>query len=227
MDQEHGGTSQWEWVCQTCRQKNINFAFNDEDGLTSHIKYQHSEGIKSHHIPMLLSAWRRKVPLEVSTCPLCGFEGDGQTTALDHAAEHVHSFALLSLPWKDDEGENNGHQSYFQRYPYFEVSGSEPDLSSGSHEVSSLASIPNSHSDDLSESLSTAGDILTEDALGQIPDDALGWTGTETWLRDLEHMDRSASESKGTLDSGEMHNYEEAETNIVKRSSESDLQAEK
>ncbi|KAI9367894.1 hypothetical protein BJX61DRAFT_547065 [Aspergillus egyptiacus] len=192
MNKEHNSALQW--VCQTCLQKSIHIAFDEADEFISHIKQQHGEGIKPHHIPILLSAWRRKTPLEITACPLCGFEGDGQSTVLDHTAEHVHSFALRSLPWNDDVEENDGHISYFEQYPYFDTSSSESDQSSGSREVSSLGSNSNSYGA-ISESSNRAyrggHEILTEETLQQIPDEILGEADTKIWLATLGSEERS------------------------------------
>ncbi|KAF9890246.1 hypothetical protein FE257_006158 [Aspergillus nanangensis] len=192
MNKDHGTISQW--VCQACSQKNIQVTFSDAEGLTSHLKHQHNEGIKSHHIPMLLSAWRRNIPVEIAACPLCGFEGDEQNTALDHTAEHVHLFALKSLPWKDEEEDHDGRLPHFEQYPYFDVDDSDSNLSSGSHEVSSRSTDSTSYPDVVSRvpDITDHGDnLLTEEALQEFSADTSGRVDPKLWLREVELEDQA------------------------------------
>ncbi|QKX62441.1 uncharacterized protein TRUGW13939_09602 [Talaromyces rugulosus] len=142
MEMEHGGSEQW--VCLACSQKSLNVTFREPVDFTAHLEQEHSK-IKPQQIPMLLSTWRRKVPLKISACPLCGFEDNDQNFVLDHVAEHIHSFSLRSLPLPPgegieedrDEGEED-YSSYFKQYPYFDVDSSRSELSSSLSKRSSL-----------------------------------------------------------------------------------------
>lgn len=123
MDREHKGSEQW--VCHACAQKEIcDVTFSDQAGFVAHLESQHGKGIRPRHIPMLVSAWKRKAPLEITSCPLCGFENEDKSVVLNHTAEHIHLFSLRSVPWapkqalegmSDDEEE----ESYFKTHPYF------------------------------------------------------------------------------------------------------------
>lgn len=198
MGEEHGDTVQW--VCHACSQKNIYATFRDPADFTTHLEQQHSKGIRPNQIPMLLSSWRRKVPFEISACPLCGFQSDDQMALLDHTAEHIHSFSLRSLPWApregleiddDDEEEEEEYGEFFEEHPYFDVDScwSEPSASSprGSHLATDRESIADSDSGGSAHSVHDARqqEGLTEDLLSQVPQDILGKAGTSDWLGSL------------------------------------------
>lgn len=54
MKKDHGGTEQW--VCRACSQKNIDVGFKNSADFIAHVEQIHSNGIKPHQIPVLLSA---------------------------------------------------------------------------------------------------------------------------------------------------------------------------
>ncbi|KAJ5376147.1 hypothetical protein N7509_013033 [Penicillium cosmopolitanum] len=152
---------------------------------------QHSKGIRPQQIPMLLSAWRRKVPVNITACPLCAFQTDDQNVLIDHTAEHVHSFSLGSLPWAPterlgEEQEEEDYGDYFQKHPYFDVDGSLSDATSGSSGVSSLTTDSGSIAgSDLGEwADSTHGQLhqLTENALDQVANGSSEQLGMKHWL---------------------------------------------
>ncbi|KAL3462602.1 hypothetical protein BJX64DRAFT_259031 [Aspergillus heterothallicus] len=181
MNSDHKTSSQW--VCQTCAQKKNLLTFHEAEGLVSHIKDKHRDGIKVHHIPMLVSAWQRDVPLEISRCPLCGFHGDNEKMGVDHVAEHVHSFALRSLPWNDERDERNkGPLSYFAHHDYFDCSGSDSSFSSTSREGQSTST----ESEDQFDPSSVADAPLTEEALQLLSGTVPRWTDAHTWLAEVE-----------------------------------------
>jgi hypothetical protein len=201
MEKEHWGIEQWE--CRACSQKNIYVTFRESSHFTAHIEQQHSKGIKPQQIPMLRLAWRRKVPLKVSACPLCCFESDDQNALLDHTAEHIHSFSLKSLPWapregfegNDDKGEGDEEEefgSFFNQHSYFDVDSCRSEVLSTSSGGSALATKPGSIAG--SDSRAPANSIyeeqkqqLTEDLLEQVPHEILGQSGTGDWLQILDN----------------------------------------
>ncbi|KAJ5995826.1 hypothetical protein N7481_002803 [Penicillium waksmanii] len=189
MDKAHGGTEQW--VCHACSQKNISATFKESTEFTAHLEQQHSKGVRPQQIPMLLSAWRRKVPLKITACPLCVFQSDDQNVLIDHTAEHVHSFSLGSLPWAPterlgEEQEEEDYGNYFKKHPYFDVDRSLSDAASGSLGVSSLTTDSGSIAgSDLGESANlTHGQLhqLTENALDKAARGSSEQLGMKNWL---------------------------------------------
>ncbi|OOQ87104.1 hypothetical protein PEBR_18808 [Penicillium brasilianum] len=216
MGEEHGDTVQW--VCHSCSQKNLYATFRDPADFTAHIQQQHSKGIRPNQIPMLLSSWRRKVPFEISACPLCNFQSDDQTALLDHTAEHIHSFSLRSLPWAPREGleiedddqekeDGEGYGTFFEQNPYFDVDScwSEPSGSPPreSHIATDLDSIVDSDSGESDHSVleqqQHQQQQLTEDQLNQIPHDPSGQTGTSDWLNSLTFFSSSPEDRLGSI----------------------------
>ncbi|KAF3397058.1 hypothetical protein DPV78_007879 [Talaromyces pinophilus] len=101
MFTDHGGIS--HWACLACNDSNERPVFYEQSEFTKHLEGTHSKGIKPHQIPMLVSAWQRKTSVAIHSCPLCGFEDQDSDVVLNHAAEHLHSFSLSSLPWAPGE----------------------------------------------------------------------------------------------------------------------------
>lgn len=206
MDDEHGGREQW--VCHVCSQKNIYATFRESSDFTAHIEQDHSKGIKPQQIPMLLSAWRCKIPLEISTCPLCRFEGDNQNAVLDHIAEHIHSFSLRSLPWAPREGleqENDEEEygTYFKQHPYFDIHSSLSELSSNSPGTSSVitdtGSLAGGDFENPAESPRPQQAELTEDLLNQVPYGVSGQVNTSDWLAMLSNDPENPNLSPGNI----------------------------
>jgi hypothetical protein len=193
MNEEHGGTVQW--VCHACSQKNVYATFGESADFSAHLEQQHGKGIRPGQIPMLLSSWRRKVPFNISACPLCSFQSDDQNALLDHTAEHIHSFSLRSLPWapreslpEDDEEEEEEDGTFFKEHAYFDVNScwSEPSASSpgGSNLATDSESIAGSDSTASFHSVHEQQQ-LTEGLLSQMPQTLLGQAGTSDWLDSL------------------------------------------
>lgn len=127
MEKEHEST--FEWVCHLCRHKDIDSVFRDRSAFRAHLEGEHDRDIKPHRIEMLLTAWRRKILLKLTHCPLCSFRSEDHSVVLNHSAEHVHSFSLRSLPWGptdilEDEESGDDDGNYFNEYPYFDIGGS-------------------------------------------------------------------------------------------------------
>lgn len=206
MEDEHEVREQW--VCHVCSQKNIYATFRESSDLTAHIEQDHSKGIKPQQIPMLLSAWRRKIPLEISTCPLCRFEGDNQNAVLDHIAGHIHSFSLRSLPWAPTEGfeeekDEEEYGTYFKQHPYFDIHSSQSELSSNSPGMSSVVTGTGSFGGDDSEipaeSPRQQQAELTEDILDQVSYGVSGQVNTSDWLAGLSNDPENPNPSLGNV----------------------------
>ncbi|PWY64409.1 hypothetical protein BO83DRAFT_455369 [Aspergillus eucalypticola CBS 122712] len=103
MFTDHGGFP--HWVCLACNDSSERPTFYEESAFTEHLEQMHSTGIKPHQVQMLVSAWRRKTPVTVGSCPLCELT-DLDSDVLNHVAEHLHSFSLKSLPWAPGDSES-------------------------------------------------------------------------------------------------------------------------
>lgn len=98
----HPSSRYWEcFACDTAGK------FHSAETFTAHVKEHQS--ISEVHIPTLLDVCLQKAP-QITSCPLCTWAEDQKENLdskdlLDHVAEHVHSFSLLSLPWAADTDE--------------------------------------------------------------------------------------------------------------------------
>jgi hypothetical protein len=188
MDKTHGSMEQWAF--QACSQKNISASFKEPVVFTAHLQQEHSRGIKPHQIPMLLSAWQRKVPGKVPACPLCSFDSEDQNILLDHIAEHIHSFSLRSLPWPTTDGTGEADEdeglSYFGQHSYFDVDNAQSELSSSLFDLSLLdTKLEINLGSDAEEPTSIRNNQqqqLTEDALEHLPNDTSRQANTSDWL---------------------------------------------
>ena len=93
------------WNCLMCADGRT---FANRSSLSDHIEQEHTTHISKEQIPTVLDSSEQAIPAVSFSCPLCP-ENEGVSEAarfsLDHIAEHVHSFALLSLPWAPDASE--------------------------------------------------------------------------------------------------------------------------
>lgn len=88
------------WSCLLCAD---DIKHEDKSSLSTHIKEKHEEHISVEQIPTLLDACLQTFSTTDLSCPLCSnAEAEDSQSSLDHVAEHIHSFALLSLPWAPD-----------------------------------------------------------------------------------------------------------------------------
>ncbi|KAJ9614446.1 hypothetical protein H2200_002582 [Cladophialophora chaetospira] len=88
------------WACLICLD---NFRYEAEMLLADHIKEKHQQHVSSDQIPTMLDACQQTLSATDLSCPLCSEDEAEETrSSLDHIVEHVHSFALLSLPWAPD-----------------------------------------------------------------------------------------------------------------------------
>jgi hypothetical protein len=75
----------------------------DKSCLSDHVQEKHAEHVSVDQIPTLLDASLQTVSTVDLCCPLCPRVEAAETRfSLDHIAEHIHSFSLLSLPWAPD-----------------------------------------------------------------------------------------------------------------------------
>lgn len=91
------------WTCSLCC-GGIELA--DEESFVSHTKTQHADSISQDRIPVLTDLSRRSSPIEMNSCPICGWPQTEGATAdkeslFEHVAKEIHAFSLRSLPWAD------------------------------------------------------------------------------------------------------------------------------
>jgi hypothetical protein len=88
------------WICLICAD---DVKYEDKSSLSNHIREKHEEHISVEQIPTLVDACLHTFSTTNLSCPLCSKdEAEDSRSSLDHIAEHIHSFALLSLPWAPD-----------------------------------------------------------------------------------------------------------------------------
>lgn len=120
------------WLCAACLEPT---RFDLESYLDAHLRTQHGEVIPEDQIPIFVSMSACTAPPSLVSCPLCpplpADEEVDPGALLDHAAEHVHSFSLRSLPWPiPEEGEREylglGREDLLDGADFFDVA-SGPD----------------------------------------------------------------------------------------------------
>ncbi|KAK3382917.1 hypothetical protein B0T24DRAFT_602981 [Lasiosphaeria ovina] len=130
MQEEHE-TAKY-WLCAACLEPT---RFDLESNFDAHLRIQHEEVIPEDQIPIFASMSAYTAPMSLVSCPLCppppADEEADLDGILDHAAEHVHSFALRSLPWPiPEEGEREylglGRDDFLDGADFFDVA-SGPD----------------------------------------------------------------------------------------------------
>ena len=88
------------WSCLICAD---GVRYESKLSLSDHIKNNHERHVSADQIPTLLDACVQTVSATDFSCPLCPKDEAEETrSSLEHIAEHIHSFALLSLPWAPD-----------------------------------------------------------------------------------------------------------------------------
>lgn len=159
-----------------------------------HLRVVHSSTINEEQYSTLIPESAIPVPAGISCCPLCNSNGPADSPVLlNHIAEHLHSFALRSLPWPGreslhtnldeqdddddpddlDDGDHNAY-NYFLYNDYFdqgsEVASRQYNLTSGSNRDSD--GLPSLHSSRASERPATPSDKVSEaaDDTSQTPD---------------------------------------------------------
>jgi len=98
MHEEHE-TAKY-WLCIACLEPT---KFDLESYFEGHLRTQHGEVVPEDQIPIFIAMSAHTAPPSLVSCPLCppptSDEEADADALLDHAAEHVHSFSLRSLPW--------------------------------------------------------------------------------------------------------------------------------
>ncbi|KAM3440296.1 hypothetical protein MY4824_002285 [Beauveria thailandica] len=87
------------WLCFACPEP---MKFCEEGGFTRHLQTEHDDTISADQIPMVVNACMCNAPMTLSSCPLCAqsaSDDEDPEVLLAHVAQHIHSFALESLPW--------------------------------------------------------------------------------------------------------------------------------
>lgn len=122
------------WQCLYCSAPGtIPRLFTTADRLTQHIRDSHADAASEEHIASAVITALRPTPFGVDRCPLCDATGASDSgILLDHIAEHIHSFALQSLPWPDDVQ----NAKYFSQNDYFD---DESDDISQRYNISSIS----------------------------------------------------------------------------------------
>ncbi|KAK0672562.1 hypothetical protein QBC41DRAFT_19580 [Cercophora samala] len=113
MREEHEASKYW--LCSACLEPT---RFDVEGHFDHHLRTQHGDDVHEDQIPTFISMSTHTSPPSLLSCPLCPPQADGEEVdpdaLLDHAAEHIHSFSLQSLPWPIME---DGEREYLQLGP--------------------------------------------------------------------------------------------------------------
>lgn len=144
MTEEHD-TRTYYWECILCDSSRH---FESEVALQMHLTEIHSEAVAAPDLPIFLSVSRKPKIFSGMSCPLCTFVGSVDASGyekdhsgqelLDHIAQHIHSFALNSLPSADEEffrlndyfAESDGQSTTISRKARSEGEGVDDGLSS-------------------------------------------------------------------------------------------------
>lgn len=105
------------WVCDICGNTET---FTTESDSITHLTDLHQDAIPADQVTLFAELCYKRTTAEISSCPLCSWaeDADGYITneqLLEHVAEHIHSFALRSLPWapdKDDHDRNTFERAF-------------------------------------------------------------------------------------------------------------------
>lgn len=168
------------WQCPPCTVPGkAPRVFPTVDGLISHLADAHCDTIGEAQHSTIVANAARPVPSGTSSCPLCDSTGSADSSELlDHIAEHIHSFALRSLPWAkdeshgtDDNDSNSGDDDdYFDDDKYFDQ-GSEDHsqqdnvFTDSERDSGGLASLPSNTTDPARASPSVAPSVAGSEAL--------------------------------------------------------------
>ena len=98
------------WVCSQCSRnpdRRQFSTFNTISEWQDHFQDTHEDLVPGNGLASLAKFSEARV-LQPTSCPLCTFSTGGAQTTLDqHIIQHIHAFALRSLPWgtKEDDAE--------------------------------------------------------------------------------------------------------------------------
>lgn len=92
------------WECFACTDADNAIIFSTPDEFLGHMQGEH-ENLSDVDASRLLEICVRSNPISVKMCPLCVLEPQPKDmdpdVLLDHICDHMHDFALQSLPWLD------------------------------------------------------------------------------------------------------------------------------
>ncbi|KAK2022716.1 hypothetical protein LX32DRAFT_602292, partial [Colletotrichum zoysiae] len=96
IEKQHGQC----WKCPACSVPGKrSVIFPSVDMFLHHLREVHSESINEEQYSTIVTLAVRPVPTGICGCPLCESSGPADSPELlDHIAEHLHDFALRSLP---------------------------------------------------------------------------------------------------------------------------------
>ncbi|KAK2053266.1 hypothetical protein LY76DRAFT_524943, partial [Colletotrichum caudatum] len=99
IEKQHGQC----WKCPACSVPGKPpVIFPSVDTFLHHLREAHSESINEEQYSTIVAGAARPVPPGICRCPLCESSGPADSPdLLDHIAEHLHDFALRSLPWSE------------------------------------------------------------------------------------------------------------------------------
>ncbi|GAM36942.1 hypothetical protein TCE0_022r06437 [Talaromyces pinophilus] len=145
MTDDHSHSA-FYWECSLC---DDSLQFGSHDAFKTHVIGVHGDAITD--VLAFVKVCSKPKILDGMGCPLCSVvdfkEDESGEQLLDHVAEHVHSFALSSLPLLYDDDEDGKKNAYFETNAYF--GDSDENLS-----VASRGTVPEEK--DLDELSSTA-----------------------------------------------------------------------
>ncbi|KAL6837899.1 hypothetical protein V8C40DRAFT_17821 [Trichoderma camerunense] len=104
-DQHTRNDHQKCWQCLPCTTVGkAPLVFPSVEAFMEHLRVVHSSTINEEQYSTLIPESAIPVPAGISCCPLCNSNGPADSPVLlNHIAEHLHSFALRSLPWPGRE----------------------------------------------------------------------------------------------------------------------------
>ncbi|KAL7805253.1 hypothetical protein V8C44DRAFT_341276 [Trichoderma aethiopicum] len=149
LRQEHKSFKYWQ--CLACTDAEMSKTFPNKEEFMNHINVQHGEALSKTDISKLSTICERTAPAAIRTCPLCtlqpGNEEIDPDALLDHIADHIHEFSMLSLPWLDtppgcSERADMATLCRVQNWLNEEKPGSGEELS-GTHQLTENDPLPN------------------------------------------------------------------------------------
>jgi len=98
-----------EWICPICDPEE---SFEDITEFYLHMRLVkgHADEFPEHQLLTLGELSWNQAPLGFKGCPLCRYseyQDSADENLRIHIAEHIHAFALISLPWKEGFNEQS------------------------------------------------------------------------------------------------------------------------
>lgn len=90
------------WLCFACTDAETSVIFWRNEDFMKHMKLKHSDAVSTKDISKLSTICERITPITMKICPLCIQQPQNENIdpeiLLDHIADHIQEFSLLSLP---------------------------------------------------------------------------------------------------------------------------------